>query len=221
MPRLSLRHPKYRKHKASGQAVVTLNGRDFYLGIYGTPESRAEYDRLVGEWQLNNRQHPASVRADGLTVDELILAYDAHVTAYYQKNGKPTTSQQHIRDALKPLHEHYGHMQVDAFGPLALKSLRQRLIDERDWARSTVNKAVGSIKQMFRWTVADELVEPRIYHALQAVPGLRRGRSQARETEPVKPAPEEQIHAVLARVSTPVAAMIRAQWRTGMRPKPA
>lgn len=24
--------PKYRKHRASGQAVVTLNGRDCYLG---------------------------------------------------------------------------------------------------------------------------------------------------------------------------------------------
>ena len=52
MPRLSLRPPKYRKHKASGQALVTLNGRDFYLGPHGSPESRADYDRLVAEWQL-------------------------------------------------------------------------------------------------------------------------------------------------------------------------
>jgi hypothetical protein len=28
--------PKYRKHKASGQAVVTLAGRDHYLGPRGT-----------------------------------------------------------------------------------------------------------------------------------------------------------------------------------------
>jgi len=32
MPRLSHRLPKYRKHRASGQAIVTLNGRDYYLG---------------------------------------------------------------------------------------------------------------------------------------------------------------------------------------------
>jgi hypothetical protein len=32
MPRLIHAPPKYRKHKASGQAVVTINGRDHYLG---------------------------------------------------------------------------------------------------------------------------------------------------------------------------------------------
>ena len=35
MPKLSNSAPKYRKHRASGQAVVTLNGRDFYLGPQG------------------------------------------------------------------------------------------------------------------------------------------------------------------------------------------
>lgn len=47
MPR---RIPSYRLHRPSGQAVVTLNGRDCYLGRHGTPESRLEYDRLVCEW---------------------------------------------------------------------------------------------------------------------------------------------------------------------------
>ena len=31
--------PSYGRHKASGQAVVCINGRDVYLGKYGTPES--------------------------------------------------------------------------------------------------------------------------------------------------------------------------------------
>ena len=30
MPRLTSSSPKYRRHKSSGQAIVTLNGRDFY-----------------------------------------------------------------------------------------------------------------------------------------------------------------------------------------------
>jgi hypothetical protein len=44
------RTPSYRLHKPSGQAVVTLGGRDVYLGKFETPESRAEYDRVVAEW---------------------------------------------------------------------------------------------------------------------------------------------------------------------------
>jgi len=50
MPRLASSLPKYRHHKASGQAVVTLSGLDVYLGMHGTRVSRAEYDRVVGEW---------------------------------------------------------------------------------------------------------------------------------------------------------------------------
>jgi hypothetical protein len=55
-----VRTPSYRLHKPSGQAVVTLKGRDFYLGRHGSPESRAEYDRLVGEWLANGRRLPGS-----------------------------------------------------------------------------------------------------------------------------------------------------------------
>ncbi len=44
---MSQRIPKYRHHKPSGLAVVTINGRDFDLGPHGTEESKAEYDRLV------------------------------------------------------------------------------------------------------------------------------------------------------------------------------
>jgi len=42
--------PSYRLHKARGLAVVTLNGRDVYLGPYGSVESKAAYDRTVAEW---------------------------------------------------------------------------------------------------------------------------------------------------------------------------
>ena len=41
--------PKYRKHKSTGQAVVTLNDRDYYLGPHNSKTSIAEYDRLTAE----------------------------------------------------------------------------------------------------------------------------------------------------------------------------
>ena len=75
MPRLIHKYPRYRHHKASGQAVVTLNGKDHYLGPHGTKASKAEYDRLIACWLANGRD---SVRlspgADtSLTISELIL----------------------------------------------------------------------------------------------------------------------------------------------------
>ena len=44
------RVPSYRRHKPSGQAVVTLNGKDRYLGKWNTKASRVEFNRLVGAW---------------------------------------------------------------------------------------------------------------------------------------------------------------------------
>jgi hypothetical protein len=51
MPKLAtFSLPKYQLHRASGQAVVTLGGGDFYLGPHRPAASKAMYDRLTGEW---------------------------------------------------------------------------------------------------------------------------------------------------------------------------
>ena len=51
--------PAYRRHKSTGQAVVTVNGRDFYLGQDNTAASRRKYDRMIAEWQLGGRSLPS------------------------------------------------------------------------------------------------------------------------------------------------------------------
>ena len=107
MPRLSSATPKYRRHKRSGQAVVTLDGRDFYIGPYGTKTSKVEYDRLIGEWIANHRHLPA-LRAADLTVVELAAAYKRHAAAYYRKDGKPTGTIFRVKATLKLICGMYG-----------------------------------------------------------------------------------------------------------------
>ena len=41
------RRPAYLLHKATGQARVRIDGKDCYLGVYGSPESRERYDELI------------------------------------------------------------------------------------------------------------------------------------------------------------------------------
>src|SRR5262245_9038725 len=78
---MAKRPPSYRLHKQSGQAIVNLpNGlgcrSDILLGPYGSPESRAEYARIIAEWEAAGRRLPAKVsRFADLTVNELILAF--------------------------------------------------------------------------------------------------------------------------------------------------
>ena len=47
MPKLKHKPPTYSLHKASGQAVVHLDGHDHYLGTYGPPESHIDSGHAV------------------------------------------------------------------------------------------------------------------------------------------------------------------------------
>src|SRR4051812_10641366 len=121
MPRLTQLSPSYRKHRASGQAVVTLNGQDFYLGTHGTKASRNEYDRVIGEWLANGRR--SLVGETDLYVAEVCAAFRSHALTYYRKpDGTLTKEPGNFDDAMRPLIRLYGHVRVSEFGPLAFKA---------------------------------------------------------------------------------------------------
>ena len=214
----TLRVPSYRLHKPTGLAVVTIGGRDVYLGKHDSPESRAEYDRLIAEWLVTGRR-PMVESASGadLTINEMLLAYLHHADSYYVKNGQPTTEPVNIRLALRPLRRLYGHTPAREFGPLRLKTVRQAMIDS-GLCRSEVNKRVRHVLRAFKWAVGEEMVPPSLHHGLKAVPGLRRGRADVRESEPVKPVPDAFVDAIQPHVSRQVWAMVQLQRLSGMRP---
>ena len=81
--------PSYRRHRASGQAVVSFGGHDVYLGPHGSETSRREYDRLIAEYLAVGRRWPPPTEVQGpVSIDELILRYwEEHVTRHYVKAG--------------------------------------------------------------------------------------------------------------------------------------
>jgi hypothetical protein len=123
------RIPTYRHHKASGQAVVLLDGKSVYLGVWDSPVSRAKYDRVISEWLVHGRS-PVCTRggpiesgatlANGPTVNELILMYWRFAEGYYKPDGDTTSELRCIREALRPVREMYGSTEAAKFGPLAL-----------------------------------------------------------------------------------------------------
>ncbi len=62
--------------------------------------------------------------------------------------------------------------------------------------RTTINKYIDNLKRMFKWGTENELVPSDIFHGLQAVSGLRKGRCEAKGYGPVKPVPERFIEVV-------------------------
>lgn len=219
MPRLAQSIPKYRKHKASGQAFVELNGQRHYLGPHGSRVSRVEYDRLTGEWLLNGRVfRPNEAESGCLLLVELIAAYLKFAKDYYRKNARTTSEFAGILHAMRPLKELYGRQPVNAFGPIALQAVIKRMV-AKGWARGTVNKQAGRIKRMFKWGASQELIPASIYHALLTVSGLRKGRTEARETQPIKPVPDDIVDITMPHLPDVVADMVRFQRITGCRPE--
>lgn len=212
---VSHRLPSYRRHKPTGQAVVTLNGRDIYLGKWNTKESRAEYDRLIGEWLAAGRSLP-SPELD-LTVSEVTLRYWQFAKGYYVKNGRPSGWLAHIKLMLRNLKTAYGPTPATSFGPLALKALRQRLIDAGH-SRKYINKLIAIIPRMFKWGASEQLVSARVYQELRTVEGLRKGRCTAPDHAPVLPVDDKTVEATLPYTPPVVADMVHFQRLTGCRP---
>jgi integrase len=218
--------------------------RDVYLGKHDTDESWDEYNRVLAEWKANARRLPAEVvKTSELSVNELILAYWRFAEAYYVKDGGATSEQDVIRFALRFVKARYGDTPARDFGPTALKTVRQAMIDHpvtrkvkvkdpatgkarvevkvirRGLARKTVNKLIQRAKRLFAWGVEEELLPATVHLALTRVGGLRRGKSGARETSRVKPVPEAHVEAVLPHVPAAVRTMIEMQRLCGGRPQ--
>lgn len=208
--------PAYRLHKASGQAVVALGGKTHYLGLYDSPESHKEYDRLVAEWLGRGGAAPPR-RTGGYTMAEVAGAYLEHAKGWYVKDGKPTGQLERIERSVGIATGLYGDTPAADFGPLALKAVRQKMID-LGWTRVHVNHCVGCLVRVFKWAVSEELTPAEVYQALRTVEGLRKGRSPAREGAKVLPVPEEDLEPVISHCLPVVGDMARLQLLTGMRP---
>ena len=176
MPKLTRKLPSYRLHKASGQGVITLNGKDVYLGTYGSAESRSEYDRIVAEWLANHHQDlatPPTARAPedathDLTVNELFSAYWQFATGYYVKNDQPTGEVENLRDAARPMTTLHGQSSASQFGPLALEAVRQAMIDQ-GLCRRVINGRVNRIRRIFKWGVSKQILSPLVLQSLQSL----------------------------------------------------
>jgi integrase len=210
--------------RPDGSAVLRLNGKDHYLGQAGDwpkgrrsppPSIQAEYQALISRWLANGRQ--LLEEKDGLTLNELILAYDKWAEVYYSRDCRENTQIGMIRDVLRVVKNLFGREPAAEFGPKKLEAVQQEMA-RLGWCRNYVNEQANRVRRMFKWAVRQELVPGNTYHALQAVPGLRRGTPGVRESEPVGPVAPQVVEATLPHLRPVVRAMVRVQLLSGARP---
>jgi hypothetical protein len=98
---------------------------------------------------------------------------------------------------------------------VALKAVRQAMITA-GLCRNVINQRVSCVKRMLPWALGEERVPPSKPQALACVDALKRGRSGARETAPVRPVSDEHVDAALPFMPPTLRAMVRLQRLTGM-----
>ena len=216
MPRLTKQTPKYRHHKSRDLAFVEIDKRRIYLGPHNSQESREAYDEIISRWLANGRSLPASKPNESqpeLTVTQLVVAYWEYAVPYYGESGHIYG----VKCAIRRLRRMYGKLPAEDVGPQALKLFRDALIAE-DCSRRYINDQVAHISRMYRWGVAEELIHPDAYRRLKALPGLRVGRTDAKESPPVESVPDDVVECSLEFLPAVVADMVRIQRLTGARP---
>lgn len=208
------RVPKYRLHRPSGQAVVTIAGRDRYLGSHGTPESVERYHRALAE-HLAGVQRRAQA---GISVAELIDRYLTHAETYYRKGGRHTQEVATIRGALRVLLPLYGRSAAADFDARAAAAVRVAMV-AKGWCRGHINSQMSRVAGMFRWGAQHpEIMLPiEVWHRARTLAPLKRGRCDVRESEPVRPVDDAIVDATLPKMSRQARALIELQRLTGAR----
>ena len=91
MGKVSARVPKYALHKSSGHARVKIDGREIYLGAYGSPESKRRYAELIAASPTTVLDATNRPRTQGLMVGELAALFMARCETYYRSpDGTPS-----------------------------------------------------------------------------------------------------------------------------------
>lgn len=227
--------PSMRFHM-SGQAVVTIDRKDYYLGKHGSPESLARYAVLIAEYQANGMKIPAGFDTRAIDEKARVLLASAeetvhcedepitirHLTAAYRSFVK--TKYAHARGEIArivgvcdDIDSHYGSRLVEKFGPKALKDQRARWIADQNKTRGYINRLTNEVCRLFKWGVSEELCSNEVWQTLKSVDPLRYG--DGKENPKRVPVDIEIVRKTATELSPIIKAMLRVQLSTGMRPE--
>jgi integrase len=207
MPRLVHRLPVPRLHTPSGRARVRINGKDHWLGPFGSRSAQVEYDRLISEYLANGRQLPSvpspevpdtrknqtreipvpiretatSLPVKTITITTLIARFIEWADSHYRHpDGTETREAANFRHVTRPFRKMFGTLPVADFGPTRLIAFREQLIKKK-LARRTINRMIGRLRTVFKWGVSRELCSVDVLSRLQTVEPLQPNRG-GRET---------------------------------------
>jgi integrase len=207
--------PIRRLHKPTGHDRCRFNGKEYWFGKHGSPDSDRRYSAWVAELLAGHPDPPSKPRP-------LVQVNDLTVAFLEMARRKYSGGEFHnLRQAARMLLKSHRETRVDDFGPRALLGVRTSMV-LAGWPRQRINDQVNRIRRMFRWGVSQELVHVHTALALREMLPLRQGEAVCgllpRESAPVRPADPSQVEQILPQLVPQLADMLRLHTIVGMRP---
>ncbi len=221
-----MRLPSYRRH-SSGQARVTINGKDFMLGEFGSPESHEAYARIIAEYKATGNS--PSFGKQALKLEDVLYDYLQHAKAYYNDGSE----YQNLKLAIRPVFELYGSVPADSFGAAEFKAVREwwlstpiqyarkKKADPKEVkqfrSRQYVNKCMNKLLRVLKWAVASGMFPTNNFIAIKCIEPLKRGRCGAREAKRIGTVTDSLVEATLKHLTQVLSDMVRFQQLVGCR----
>lgn len=204
--------PSYRFHRGSGQAVVTIHGKDIYLGVHDSPESQQRYKQVLAEYLATGSAASPFLVSAGLSVRDGMDKFAAgRIVSMSEKDAYHFST---VSDAVISL---YGDTHLADFGPVRFKAVRESFV-ARGWARGHVNRQSARVREILQWLTGNELYPADKLTAIEAVPGLRNGQTTAPESKKIQPIDLATVEATVLHLPRPVRGVVTFQRWTGCRP---
>jgi integrase len=216
----------------TNRAFVRYRGNKIYFGTWGTREANAKF----ADWYAKHVERPATTRTKRLRVIDCVQRYLRYCETYYVEPdgdlGTRTNGEfRNIVASMNVLLQFAGGPKDYAvdFGPKKVKQLQKELSIETildgarkgktRYCRKTINAIVNRIRRCFRWCVSEQLIPAEIVTALEMVPGMKKGRTEAREKDRITSVDVMAVRNTLSFLSPTVGDMVRVQFLCGMRPQ--
>ena len=235
MPRKAQFPPRVTRH-ATGQARCHHQGKDYWLGLYGTPQARRAYAELLVRLTADQDQPAAPAprpSAPGAVAEVAAAFLDAA-----EKEKHPEQVRLY-RAALAPLVRLVGTLPAADFDDLHLERIRDAMLsgswmNDRErrrrekqgqpvsWCRAVTNNHVRRIRTVWRWAERQRLVPRGAWMGLRVLPALRQGTPGVRDYPRRQGSTREELDQVLpfiqpGRRHRPCATMLLVQFLAGMR----
>lgn len=228
----------------SARCYLVQDGKrkEILLGVWGSPEAKAMYDKLVAEFYVPEAFNNSTPSPNDIS---LAFLFDRFLAELENRPDSATKTSDlcHCSCVIRYVMDIYPDILVSQFNCSCYRNIRQHLVSiapktvycddgvykkgkrigqpkkrlvKKPWSRNYVVKLMGYFRKILHWGVAHDMVECSIVDRLKYVEPLNAPNLEVRT--PRQDVPDEVIKATLPYLTSVVRDMVIIQRGNGLRP---